>query len=296
MRALLGERAAGDSRLVAAGGFTIDLLVQTERDQALDERHVDQRPGEIAVPRVALLVLFDGAGEAPHGFFVAALAARDAAIGGLDVAAKHVIVALAEGRLGFLEDVRGLRQFALLEHQPALQRLHDRRHLLVAEIQRELFAAHRVAEGIVVAALVAQRAPDPEVGDGDHLLVADFAGHREHELEAPDRGSVFLVRHGDDTLGHAQVYIVGERQGGAGFLRKAAEEVPDEGEIGEAGIDPLGGVAEKRGGVLAGGIERFDQRAAGGEVGHAAADAAKRQVLAQALEEFAGYRGRGLNR
>ena len=120
-RPLSGECAAGDSHFVAARGFAIDLLVKTERDQPLDERHVDQRPREIAVARVALLVLFDGAGEAPQSLLVAALAPRNAAIGGLNIAAEHVIVARAEGGLGFLEDMGGFRQLASLEHEPALE-------------------------------------------------------------------------------------------------------------------------------------------------------------------------------
>ena len=167
---------------------------------------------------------------------------------------------------------------------------------MVAEIERQLFASHRVAESVVIAAQVAQGAPDPEIGDGDQLLVADLASHREHELQVSDRGLVFLVRHRDDAFGHAQMHVFGQRDRGAVFLRKAEQEVADEGEVGETGIDPLGGVAEKRSGVLAGRVERFDQRAAGGQMGHAAFDASKCEVLAQAIEDLARHGSRGSNR
>src|SRR6185436_21126825 len=94
--------------------------------------------------------------EVFEGRFVPTLAAGDAAVGGLYVAAGDEIVGSAQRGLGFLQQTKGFVEFALLERQPAFQHLYDGGHRRVAEVERETSALGGEAEGIIVAADMAK--------------------------------------------------------------------------------------------------------------------------------------------
>ena len=98
-----------------AGGGSIDVLLLAQGDQALHYRNINQGAREVQVLGIAALIFGDGAVEVFEGRFVASLAAGDAAVGGLYVAAGDEIVGSAERGLGFLQQAHGFVEFALLE-------------------------------------------------------------------------------------------------------------------------------------------------------------------------------------
>ena len=102
-------------RLQTPRHFPINLLSQADGNQTLHERDIGQRTGQVAMLGIAFLILFDGAGKVLECLLVSALAARDPAIGGMDVAAGYEIVRVQESRFRLFEDAPGFLRACLPE-------------------------------------------------------------------------------------------------------------------------------------------------------------------------------------
>jgi hypothetical protein len=111
-----GRRRLATVSLPAPSGFPIDLLSEADSDEALYERYVGESTGEIAVLRIAFLVFFNRMNEVLERLVIPALAARDSAVGGLDVAAGHIVVSLVQNRFRLLQDVCRFSRLAFLKH------------------------------------------------------------------------------------------------------------------------------------------------------------------------------------
>ena len=141
-----------------------------------------------------------------------ALAAGNAAISRSDVAARDVVVGVGQYFFGFSKYFRGFLGLTFLKSDPAFQDAHHRGHFWKFEAQREFAGFGNVAESVVVTALAAQAAAHPEIGDGDHLLVADFLFQRENGVKTFDGFGEFFFGDGEQAFGHAQMRVFEERE------------------------------------------------------------------------------------
>jgi len=80
---------------LAALSFRVNLLTHLHRHQPLHVSDVGKRSSQISVVRIRLLEMIDGAGKEFQGFLIMSLAAHHAAMRGINIAERDVIVAVA---------------------------------------------------------------------------------------------------------------------------------------------------------------------------------------------------------
>ncbi len=133
--------------------------------------------------RIALAVVIDGARKKPDGLIKAALAPGHATVERLNVAERHVIVGMAENRLGGFGDANGIHPFALLKEQPAFEDLHDGRHARMAKLERKIPSLAGIDQGFVIIAAAAQTTSFPVIRDRQQELVVEFFGQAQNEIK-----------------------------------------------------------------------------------------------------------------
>ncbi len=109
-------RAAGNGLgALAAFSFRVNLLAHLYRYKPLHVSDVGKRPCQISVLRVPLLEVLDGAGEKFQCFLVMSLPPDHAAMSGIDVAQRNVVVAVAERRFSMIQNARRFAELPFLE-------------------------------------------------------------------------------------------------------------------------------------------------------------------------------------
>src|ERR1041385_3426131 len=78
--------------------------------------------------RAALAEMFDRASKEAQGLLVLSLTADHAAVRGINIAQRNVIIRVAKDGLRLLKDAPRFAKMAFLKQQPAFQHAHDRRH------------------------------------------------------------------------------------------------------------------------------------------------------------------------
>src|SRR5579863_186992 len=96
-----------------------------------------------------------------------------------------------------------------------------------------------------------------------------------------DRLLEFLLLHGNETFGHAQVNVIGERHLRAKSFRETLQQFLDELRGVEADVHPLRVTPQKHGGVFLLGTDGVEAGAIRRNRGEAALDAAEDEVMSQ---------------
>ena len=123
---------------------------------------------------IALAVFLDGLGKMPQRQIVTAFAAVHAAVARLDVAARDVVVGLAQHGVGFAQQLQRVFDAALLKQQPAFRHAHGRRHRLHAGFGRVAVAFAGMMQRAVIFAGFAVAAGTPEMREREHHRVGDL--------------------------------------------------------------------------------------------------------------------------
>src|SRR6476660_5190096 len=89
---------------LAAFSFRINLLAHLDRHQSLYVSDVGKRTRKISVVRICFLEMLNGAREEFECFLIMSLAAHHAAMRGINVAQRNMIVAVAQRCFGLVQN------------------------------------------------------------------------------------------------------------------------------------------------------------------------------------------------
>ena len=130
-----------------------------------------------------LVKMLNGAGKELQRFLIMSLAAHHAAMGGIYVAQRDVVVAVAQRRFRLVQNARCFAILAFLKEQPALQDAHDRGHLGKTQRLGQFASDSGALQRFIILALLAMAARVPEVRDRHQLLVFNLLLHGKHHVK-----------------------------------------------------------------------------------------------------------------
>ena len=102
-------------RALAAFSFRINLLSHLKGHQPLHVSDVGQRPCQISVVGICFLKVLDGPREKLQGLLIMSLSPHHAAMRGINVPQRDVVVAVAERGFGLVQNARSIAILPFLE-------------------------------------------------------------------------------------------------------------------------------------------------------------------------------------
>jgi hypothetical protein len=198
---------------------------------------------------ISFLEMLNRAGKEFQRFLIMSLPPHHAAVGGVNIAQRDVIIAIAQCCFRLVQYSRRIAILPFLKKEPALQNAHDRGH--VRETQRlGQFAPNTCAlQGLIVLALLAMAASVPEMRYSNDFLVFNLLLHGEHQIKLPQCFVGMVTQERKQPFCHPELKIVIYGETPTLLFGKARQQLFNQVRLAIADIDPLSQAAYKFGAV-----------------------------------------------